>query len=516
MMNRFMFYLICQGTNMNLQFELPANLTAEKLLEKLSQRLDINVFSYQHALKTFYDSFDWRLYSKGISCEFDRSKCGAILTLMAINNNVVIASTELDEVPMFAKYLAEGSIRDVLIPILEMRALLAICTLEYEVYQFEVRNKKQNLVLNARIEVYDLYNSRLFLYPVKGYNKYAKKLSDIVIDKLDLIEADQSVLLSALKLMGRKPKEYSSKLNIKLNPDMHTDVASKKIYSHLLKVIKANEQGVIADIDSEFLHNFRVAIRRTRAGLSQFKSILSTEVYLRFVEFFSWLGQITNAARDLDVYLLNFDSYRQSLPIELRNDLDPLYALLVQKKTEAHKALVENLNSDKYYQGLAQWEWFLEEKYPKKPAEPKAKLHIKEFADRKITRMYQSVLHEGQVITLQSPAEALHHLRKTNKKLRYLLDFFNGLYSEKKLKPVVKVLKDLQEVLGTYQDCYILQLSLKHYMQELSVAGVSDNTLLAMESLITNIEQQKNQARTRFTKKFKAFQKLEKTLKSVV
>ena len=64
---------------------------------------------------------------------------------------------------------------------------------------------------------------------------------------------------SALRLQGRKPNDYSSKININLDPEMRADIAIKYIYSHLLKAIKDNEQGAIADIDSEFLHDFRVA-----------------------------------------------------------------------------------------------------------------------------------------------------------------------------------------------------------------------------------------------------------------
>ena len=59
---------------------------------------------------------------------------------------------------------------------------------------------------------------------------------------------------------------------------MRADIASKFIYSHLLKAIKDNEQGTIADTDSEFLHDFRVAVRRTRTGLSQLKVVLPDNI----------------------------------------------------------------------------------------------------------------------------------------------------------------------------------------------------------------------------------------------
>ena len=118
---------------------------------------------------------------------------------------------------------------------------------------------------------------------------------------------------------------------------MRADIAAKYIYSHLLKAIKDNEQGTIADTDSEFLHDFRVAVRRTRAGLSQLKGVLPDKISATYAEFFSWLGQSTSPTRDLDVYLLNFAHYKSSLPAAIRDDLNPLYDFLLAKQQKAHE-----------------------------------------------------------------------------------------------------------------------------------------------------------------------------------
>jgi hypothetical protein len=116
------------------------------------------------------------------------------------------------------------------------------------------------------------------LQPIKGYDKAAEHIIEILTTKLGLTPAKKPLLLTALKLQGRKPNDYSSKLNINLDPDMRADIAAKYIYSHLLKAIKDNEQGTIADTDSEFLHDFRVAVRRTRAGFSQLKGVLPDKI----------------------------------------------------------------------------------------------------------------------------------------------------------------------------------------------------------------------------------------------
>jgi hypothetical protein len=53
---------------MSLQFDFPANLTTEKFIASLSNKTCAQLVSRQSSLKTYYDSFDWRLYKNGITC----------------------------------------------------------------------------------------------------------------------------------------------------------------------------------------------------------------------------------------------------------------------------------------------------------------------------------------------------------------------------------------------------------------------------------------------------------------
>ena len=452
---------------MSLQFEFPVNLTAEKFIVKLSHEVDTQLVSRQSSCKTYYDSFDWRLYSNDITCEFNQAKTASSLTLRSIKNGLVIAGSELKKVPLFSKEFEPGTMRDTLEPLLEMRALLPVCTLDYEIYHLNIINKDQKIILRLLIEEYRQFNNRVLLQPVKGYDKAAEHIAEILTATLGLTVTDEPVLLKALQLQGRKPKDYSSKLNINLDPDMRADIAGKYIYSHLLKAIKANEQGTIADTDSEFLHDFRVAVRRTRAGLSQIKGILPANINAYYADFFSWLGQITGPTRDLDVYLLNFERYKSSLPDSIREDLNPLYDFLLIKQQKAQKELAKKLQSDKYLSTLSEWEQYLKEPSYKKPLEQNAKLTIKELADRRIWKVFTRVLQEGDAITGLSPAEALHDLRKSCKKLRYLMEFFQSLYPEQQIKHLIKNLKGLQEVLGDFQDYAVQEQNLKLFSEEM-------------------------------------------------
>lgn len=488
-------------------FELSANLTAEKLIETLGDKVEIHFISKQYCLRTYYDSFDWRLYGAGLICEFNRSKQSSSFALINRKKSDIVASTMLFDVPAFSRQFNPGKVRQTLEPLLEMRALLPIFTLECEVYQLHVVNKDEKIILRLLIEEFELLNNRLTFFPVKGYDKVTEHIAEIVTKDLGLGAVDRPVLLDALKLQGRRPKDYSSKLSIQLASDMPADIACKTIFNHLLRTIKVNEQGTIADTDSEFLHDFRVAVRRTRTLLSQVKSVLPDEVVAKYKEFFSWLGKITGETRDLDVYLLNFDQYKKKLPPIIRQSINPLQHFLLTKQQKAQQQLAKKLRSNKYSTTLTEWEEYLLSSSLKTPTEAESNLTIKELADQRIWKTYKQVIKEGEAIDKQSSPEALHKLRKTSKKLRYLMEFFQSLYPERQIDTLIKRLKNMQEVLGDYQDYAIQQEQLKQFSDEMQGINTPNKTFLAMGVLIQEFEVRKGKVRGHFRAEFTALNK---------
>ena len=141
------------------------------------------------------------------------------------------------------------------------------------------------------------------MIPVRGYQREVSKVQKL-LKRLGLTPNPQDTLSSILEGVGRKPGDYTTKLTLKLEPETRSDLAVKKILTLLLKVIKQNENGIKADIDTEFLHDFRVAIRRTRSALTQVKGVFPQSITNKFKSNFSTLGKLTNRLRDLDVYLL--------------------------------------------------------------------------------------------------------------------------------------------------------------------------------------------------------------------
>ena len=75
------------------------------------------------------------------------------------------------------------------------------------------------------------------------------------------------VLADLMKQAGLDPGGYTSKFHLPLDPKLPSGQAVRRILGHLLGVMTLNEEGVKADTDTEFLHDYRVAIRRIRSAL---------------------------------------------------------------------------------------------------------------------------------------------------------------------------------------------------------------------------------------------------------
>jgi CHAD domain-containing protein len=496
-------------TKIPLRFELPENLTANKLLKKLAKKIEVQITSQQYTIKSFYDSFDWRLYNADLVCEFNHSQITSQLKLLNRKTGELLAQEKMQATPTFTEHFPSGHLKTRLEEKLEMRALLPICNLPYEAFSINVLNKDKKIVLCLQIDEHELLTNTVTLLPLKGYEKAAKNVSHLLQKTFGLKPSNNTILNSALKQQNRKPKDYSSKLAIKLQPKMRADEASKVIYRHLLQAMKVNEAGTIADTDSEFLHDFRVAVRRTRSSFSQIKNTLPAQIIAQHADFFAWLGQITGLTRDMDVYLLSYKDYQQALPLSLRDDIVPLYAFLKQKQITAQKELAKKLKSSEYIKQLMAWEQYLNQPLPEKTKENNATMHIKALADQRIWKIYNRLLKEAGEISKSSPAEALHDLRKTCKKLRYLMEFFQSLYPADKMKKLLKALKGFQTVLGDFQDYEVQELKMKQFSEEMMDNNIPSNTLLAMGVLVQYLDSMKCNARRDFAKQFTLFKQAE-------
>lgn len=495
---------------------LPAPLDGEGLLARLAAHWPLQEEPAVTVERCYLDSFDWRLYRAG--SRLQAKDTGRVLGLAweDARNGKPMASCRVDAVPRWPTDIPPGVLRDAITPLLAMRALLPQARLRSRNRLWRVLNDDRKTVVRLLLEEADCLDGqgrvvgamvpRLTLVQVKGYHKPARRLARFLSRELALPRAGRSRLEEALALQQRRPGDYSSKLDVALEPDMPAEVALRRILRHLLDTLQANLPGTRQDLDSEFLHDLRVATRRTRSALGQVKGVLPEQSVADFRQRFDWLGRVTGPTRDLDVFILDFPRYQASLPAELRADLAPLLPYLQARQREAQQALRRKLASPYFHALMKDWRCFLEQPSAHPAPGPHAAQPIRAVAGARLWRMYRRVLHEGRAIDAASPATDLHELRKSCKKLRYLLEFFVSLYPTQHVKPLIRQLKRLLDNLGEFQDLQVQADRLRGFGEDLQRQDAHNlPVVLAIGSLVADLLRRQTAARTVFATRFTAF-----------
>jgi CHAD domain-containing protein len=278
--------------------------------------------------------------------------------------------------------------------------------------------------------------------------------------------------------------------------------AFRAVLRNLLTTMLDNLPGTIADVDPEFLHDFRVAIRRTRSVVKEGKRVLPTDVREKFAAGFADLGGATGPARDLDVYVLGWADTLALIDVEVSTETAPVLAALEARRHSAHVAMCQVLESATTRQLLTDWQGWLEGVDGVSP-HPGA---VGPEVAKRIASAQETLLTHGRLITEESPPESLHDLRKDAKKLRYLLECFGSLLAPKARGAFVSQLKDLQDNLGEHQDREVQLSELRQLAHDLhEETRVDADMLLSVGRLIDALDRRRRQVREEFAERFAGY-----------
>ncbi len=304
--------------------------------------------------------------------------------------------------------------------------------------------------------------------PMRGYDD-SHALICSVLENM----AGQNLPGPYLKL---KISDYTSKPKIRLSEKAPIKTSLCTVVQTFLKVTRLNEPGLIEDIDAEFLHQWRVSLRKVRSVLTLFKGVVAEETLSQLQKDFKEIMQDTNLMRDRDVYLMSRDDYFALIPPQAHPGLDILFDLLERERHEALEKVRAMLTSRAYKDRIKSMQKLFED--PKSlPSGPKAKLLSKPFAAGLVLKRYNKVCQLARTITSDTPDETIHGLRIQCKKLRYLIESAQPLFDEKQVKALLKTLKGLQEHLGSFNDQSVQQATLAQCLEQYTGKGLKAKSL---------------------------------------
>lgn len=241
---------------------------------------------------------------------------------------------------------------------------------------------------------------------------------------------------------------------LEIDPKDTGDDAIARIIRHCIGHMIANEACVAVGVDPEGVHQMRVALRRLRSALILFRPFVPTEQYDWLNAEVKWLADSLGEARDWDAYTAALlTPVRSAMPEAA--ELQALAVAVETARRRSYKVAQDAVGSARYTILLLKLQAWLESRAWRNQdvSEETATLFrpVVDVADKLLSKRHRAVCKRGRHFSTLA-SEERHEVRKSLKKLRYAVEFFQNLYSGKRLKQYLKRLEALQEDLGHLND----------------------------------------------------------------
>ncbi|MGQ0467249.1 MAG: CHAD domain-containing protein [Sporichthyaceae bacterium] len=444
----------------------------------LTESLPARLAATAQEQRVWLDTHDWLLFKAGLVLEQRSDNLSARL-LLHDRAGGLIAEERVGRRIVTAATLPAGELRTRVEAALWIRALLPRLTANGPSATLAVLDGEEKTVARVTVDGPLEVNgspgiTRVRLEPLRGYDKQARKVGEQLSATKGLKPTDAPMFAALAAAAGLTPGWTRSGPEPTFTRKTPSVAAFAETMAQLGEVVQDNLDGTIKELDTEFLHDFRVAARRSRSVLKVAVGVLDEALLTYYTGELKWLGDATSLSRDLDVNLLDFG---QGLDEVDAAAVGPFRDLLEKRCRKAHLALNRVLRSDRCAVLLKRWETdFARDDI----GGPDANVPSGELAKALLNRTWKRVGKRGAAITPDSPADDLHDLRKRAKELRYLLEFFSVLYDKTELKAFVVELKKLQDLLGEFQDAEAQWFLIRDCAQELRAGSAPIDTVLAM------------------------------------
>ena len=391
----------------------------------------------------------------------------AVLTRQGEHYRLATSNRDIDleraQPFLFAHELEAGEFQQQLSGLIGVRKLQLVASEQLQTSNVAIRDKETKLLL--RLEIMEGRDCCFIkLRPIRGYEKVAHRVRLLLAEQGAKID-ERPIARVLLNASNFSLSTYTAKPEFAFDPMMPSRAAVRSMISSILSIARENEAGVINDgDDTEFLHDYRICLRKARSLISLLKEVYPPEIQQTLKQRLKDVARRTNELRDLDVYLLEQDRYARLIPESLGNGILVMFEDFRKAHEKAYASVCRWLKSKPYDQEMHSLETFFSAA-DEVPATPASAQPIKPLVTRKILKHYRKFCKLGLAITPETQDAEVHELRIEAKKLRYLLEFFATLYNTKKINRLVKRLKVLQDNLGIFNDLSSQQASLNTYLQ---------------------------------------------------
>jgi len=475
----------------------------------LSRAFRVRPEPVARATRIYHDTFDGRLYRAG-------------LELMAVGDQVSLRDASTSETvvqgswaqpdgPRFARDLLPSELRERVASVVEPRVLEETMRARVVSREAVARDAAGVLVARLRFEAVSVRRgggSRTINAVFVTTPKEARRTKTAVTLRSALAAAGYRPTTRPwpdrlLVAAGRDVARYRPAPRPRIDRDATVQAAAIAVLPGLFATMVRNEPGVRKGVDPEFLHDYRVALRRTRTGLRELASVFSAEETRAFRSGFAALSAPTGRVRDLDVQLSRAVEYARWVPSAFPGGIESVIASLASECEAAREELLRALASRSYANLKRDWKRALAGLATGRPAGVGADEPALPVALAAITKRYARLRTIAASVDTLDDA-ALHRARVQSKRLRYLMEFFArplGGDAEEAIAAVER----LQDALGEFHDANV-QIATLDRLARATQGGSLEAVAraAALGAVMARLEGQRTKARRRSTRRLLA------------
>jgi len=290
--------------------------------------------------------------------------------------------------------------------------------------------------------------------------------------------------------------QNTTESGINTNSSHHS---ASEALTRLVADARRHEAGVFADDDIEHLHRYRVLLRRARSVLAVLDGVLARRDAKAIRRGIKAAAKRTNRLRDLDVHLEARAAQEARVAPALRGGLASLFAAVEVARGRELDRVTAVLASEDYAREMEA----LADAIRAAPPRGLAARPLRGLVEERLQDALDELLARGRTITTETPDAQVHALRLDCKRVRYTLDFAGDVFGRRAIKPLLKRLKALQDVLGVFNDLTVQQEALLVWLS--SPAAERPRTAAAAGALIQALYLEQQELRAHAVQGFEAF-----------
>ncbi|MBW2712792.1 MAG: CHAD domain-containing protein [Deltaproteobacteria bacterium] len=484
--------------------------------EPLQRRFKLSTTGRVVERRDALDTFDLRFHRAGVSLSAYTQLGRLITELCPAQDGAAVTTTysiDTQTLPNFARDLPRGVVCNQLHEIAGERRLQRLVRLKEEVERFTIVNDLDKTVVRlAFVQASAMSPTQgapsiplpalLVLSPLRGYQTEFEEVIQFLETEHALQQSAHSVIELGLAAIGWEERVYSTRPEVSMCDSTPIEAVALEILRSLFEVLRANEDGVRHDLDTDYLKDFRAVLWRAQSLLHAFQDQLKGMGIETLEEELAWLGEVTRPVRNLDIQLL---AARKEMEREKRL-WSSIVKTLEQRRESERQQLSENLNSERYMRFSLLADRVMEKLAEANSPSTSTLLSIGEFAPGVLERAYGGLIDRGRSLKAQTSAQEVHRLISASKRLRYLIEFFQPLKDSQPSDIALQATSDLHDELGSVNDSFVRIELLEEILQDQQDRGKGDSPIAkSIDHLLGQSPREKKQASARAWQAFLKF-----------